>query len=143
MISGCGSHIPEIGPSILQRLHESLIAVDLDPGDLTQFPDVLRPAGGVNVDHRIGAKSGQHASIPARVADDTMMVQRIRGGISGTQHLNVEALEQVTWSKLRRVKAGSNLVVDVLSRFAAKLVLNAEDRVQFVGQPHASGRTAK
>ena len=53
-----------------------------------------RPAGGGDLEHRIGAEAGDHPSLPPGLPDGMVVRQRIAGLVGGGQDLDREALEQ-------------------------------------------------
>src|SRR5262249_12582861 len=71
------------------------------------------------------------------------MNQRVVGGVGRRQDLDVETLEYPARAEFRLRQTIGDPVVDSLRRFAAELLVYAEDVAQLVRQPHARRRAAK
>jgi hypothetical protein len=70
-----------------------------------------------------------------------VLLQGIGGGVSGAEHLDVEALEEGARSKLGARELLCEMVIDPLRALAGQLLVNPEDVDELVLEPEA-GRSA-
>src|SRR5690242_457247 len=71
------------------------------------------------------------------------MFQPVGRRVGRRQHFNVKALEQTARAELRSLKAGSNLIVDVLRRLCGQALCHAEHVAQLMREPSAGRRAAE
>jgi len=72
-----------------------------------------------------------------------MVRQRIAGAVGCGQHFDVELLEHPARAERGIGQPFGDLIVHGLSRFARQFDTNAEDRRQFMVQPHSGRRAAE
>src|SRR5439155_23249222 len=94
-------------------------------------------------EHRIGAETGDHPSLPPGLPDGTVVLEPITGRVRCGENLDAEPLEQRARPELRGGELLPDLVVDPRRRLGGQPVMDAEHLVQLVIEPRARGRAAE
>jgi len=143
MVRRDGSHRAEEGAASFQRRDERVKGADGMSADPTEGVQLLLPVGAGDAEQRVGPEAGDDAAVPVRVPDGPVFLERSRGGVRRSEHLDVEAVEQRARQELRGGQALGDLIVDVHGRVAVQPVPNAEDVVELVVEPGARGGAGK
>src|SRR5262249_35821110 len=92
------------------------------------------------IHHRIGAKGGDHAPVPPRRADGSMIRERVEGRLRRRQHFDTKAIEESARAELGAREALGDPIIDAIGRGGRQALFDTEDVVQRLREPKARRR---
>ncbi|HYU91352.1 MAG TPA: hypothetical protein VE966_12950, partial [Gemmatimonadales bacterium] len=112
VIGGSSPHALEEGAAILQGVKEFGVIHQGRAVLSAQRFQLGRPAGGRDLEHRIGPETRDHSPLPPGLPDGAVVFQPIAGLVGGGEDLDREALEQRPRPELGRGELLGDLVID-------------------------------
>jgi hypothetical protein len=141
---GCPSAgVDEGRPARTQAVQETVVGRCVDPGQLPQLFNVVAPGRSIEVGHGVGTERRKHPLAQTAGGQLGVLPQIRRGRVRGGDDLDVEAIEQCAWTKLRVCYASGDLVVNGIGRLRTWNLINPEDLDELMFQPVAGGRATE
>ena len=136
VIGGGGAHDGEERAALAMRGDVAAPGQRVFTGDRAESLEVVEEAEGVRIDHGIGAVRGDHAPVPAALADGDVMQQVVERRLGGRERLDVEALEQRARPELGLLQPLGDAVVGRCRRFPASAECGASNTLDSTQSNH-------
>ena len=122
-----GSHPCEVLTSTSESAKVSGPSTRVFAGQPSEFVDPCGESLVFWIDHRVGSKCRENPPFPSRMTQCPVMWKRIEWRLGGSEHFDIEPLEERARTKLGSGKALGNKVVDSVRSFGRESFSNAED----------------